>query len=65
MPFKTIVPLIFTTSARNSPVSLAIASITVPLQPVISLVLVMGPLVELPILAVNSAILKMMGRKRI
>jgi ACR3 family arsenite efflux pump ArsB len=63
MPFKNIIPLIFSTSARNSPVSLAIASITFPLQPVISLVLVMGPLVELPILAVNSAILRRMGRK--
>jgi ACR3 family arsenite efflux pump ArsB len=65
LPFKNIIPLIFTTSARNSPVSLAIASLTFPLQPVISLVLVMGPLVELPVLAVNSAILKMMGRKRL
>jgi ACR3 family arsenite efflux pump ArsB len=63
LPFRNIVPLIFTSSARNSPVSLAIASITFPLQPVISLVLVLGPLVELPILAVNSALLKMIGIK--
>ena len=58
LPFKNIIPLIFTTSARNSPVSLAIAVVTFPLQPVISLVLVMGPLIELPILAINSVILK-------
>jgi ACR3 family arsenite efflux pump ArsB len=63
LPYNNIIPLIFTTSARNSPVSLAIATITFPLQPVISLVLVMGPLIELPILAINSAILKNIGRK--
>jgi hypothetical protein len=28
------------------------------LRPVISLVLVMGPLIELPVLAINSAVLK-------
>jgi ACR3 family arsenite efflux pump ArsB len=63
LPFKNTVPLIFTTSARNSPVSLAIATITFPLQPVISLVLVMGPLIELPILAINSVLLKKIGNK--
>jgi ACR3 family arsenite efflux pump ArsB len=60
---ENIIPLVFTTSARNSPVSLAIATITFPLQPVVSLVLVMGPLIELPILAVNSVILKKIGNK--
>jgi ACR3 family arsenite efflux pump ArsB len=63
LPFNNIIPLVFTTSARNSPVSLAIAAITFPLRPVISLVLVMGPLLELPILAINSALLKMIGRR--
>ena len=63
LPYNNIIPLIFTTSARNSPVSLAIATITFPLQPVISLVLVMGPLIELPILAINSAILKNIRHK--
>ncbi|MDR0550906.1 MAG: bile acid:sodium symporter [Spirochaetaceae bacterium] len=64
MPFSSIIPLIFTTSARNSPVSLAIASILFPLQPVISLTLVMGPLIELPVLAINSMLLKWMGTRR-
>jgi ACR3 family arsenite efflux pump ArsB len=63
LPFKNTVPLIFTTSARNSPISLAIAVIAFPLQPVISLVLAMGPLIELPILAINSALLKRIGNK--
>jgi ACR3 family arsenite efflux pump ArsB len=58
LPFSDIVPLIFTTSARNSPVALAIAVISFPLEPVISLTLVIGPLIELPVLAVYSTILK-------
>jgi ACR3 family arsenite efflux pump ArsB len=64
LPFRNIIPLVFTTSARNSPVSLAIATITFPLQPIISLVLVIGPLLELPILAINSVILRMIGNKK-
>jgi ACR3 family arsenite efflux pump ArsB len=58
LPFKDTIPLIFTTSARNSPVSLAIAAITFPERPVISLVLVIGPLIELPVLAIDAWILK-------
>jgi ACR3 family arsenite efflux pump ArsB len=61
MPFQNIIPLLFTTSARNSPVSLAIAVISFPSDPVICLALVIGPLIELPILALNSVILKKMN----
>ena len=64
LPFNNIIPLLFTTSARNSPISLAIATITFPLQPVIALVLVMGPLIELPILAINSVLLRKIGYKK-
>jgi ACR3 family arsenite efflux pump ArsB len=42
---------------------LVIATITFPLQPVIALVLVMGPLIELPILAINAVLLKRMGNR--
>ena len=58
LPFRDTIPLLFTASARNSPVSLAIAAITFPERPVISLVLVMGPLIELPVLGLNAFILK-------
>jgi ACR3 family arsenite efflux pump ArsB len=58
LPAADRVPLVFTTLARNSPVSLAIAVFTFPAEPVISLVLVMGPLIELPVLAIIAAILK-------
>jgi ACR3 family arsenite efflux pump ArsB len=64
LAFTDIIPLIFTTSARNSPVSLAIAVITFPSQPALLLTLAMGPLVELPILAIISALLKIIGRKK-
>jgi ACR3 family arsenite efflux pump ArsB len=64
LSFPDIIPLIFTTSARNSPISLAIATITFPLQPIISLVLIMGPLIELPVLALNSTILKRIGKTK-
>lgn len=54
---KDIVALNFTTLARNSPLSLAIAVATFPNRPLISLALVIGPLIELPVLSIISAIL--------
>ena len=64
LSFEDTIPLIFTTSARNSPVALAIAAVTFPHRPVISLALVMGPLIELPVLAVNAFILKKIGTNK-
>lgn len=57
-PKRDIVALNFTTLARNSPLSLAIAVATFPDQPLVSLALVIGPLIELPVLSVISGILK-------
>lgn len=54
---KDIVALNFTTLARNSPLSLAIAVATFPEQPFIALALVIGPLIELPVLSVVSGVL--------
>lgn len=42
----------FATLARNSPVALAIAVIAFPDKPLIALSLVIGPLIELPVLAI-------------
>jgi ACR3 family arsenite transporter len=64
MPFEDTIALLFTTSARNSPVSLAIAIIAFPSQPMIALALVIGPLIELPILGLDSSILNYINRKR-
>ena len=57
-PRKDTVALNMTTLARNSPLSLAIAVATFPDRPLISLALVIGPLIELPVLSVISGILK-------
>ncbi|MEX1223445.1 MAG: bile acid:sodium symporter, partial [Pirellulales bacterium] len=52
------VALCFATIARNSPVSLAIAVVAFPDRPLIALALVIGPLIELPVLAIISQLLK-------
>jgi len=57
-PKQDIVSLNMTTLARNSPLSLAIAVVTFPEQPLVSLALVIDPLIELPVLSVISGILK-------
>ena len=57
-PKQDIVSLNMTTLARNSPLSLAIAVVTFPEQPLVSLALVIDPLIELPVLSVIPGILK-------
>ncbi len=54
---KDAISLHFTTLARNSPLALAIAVAAFPAQPLISLSLIIGPLLELPILSIISGIL--------
>ncbi len=55
--YEDTVSLNLTTIARNSPVALAIAVTAFPDQPLIALALVIGPLIELPVLAVVSQLL--------
>lgn len=55
--YEDSVSLNLTTLARNSPVSLAIAVTAFPDQPLIALALVIGPLIELPVLAIVSQLL--------
>lgn len=57
-----LIPLNFTTLARNSPLSLAIAVAAFPDRPLISLALVIGPLIELPSLAVIAGIIRRLKR---
>lgn len=52
--YQDKVSLSMTTLARNSPISLAIAVTAFPDQPLIALALVIGPLIELPILVLVS-----------
>ena len=51
------VSLTLTTMARNSPISLAIAVSAFPFEPLIALSLVIGPLIELPILVLSAQLL--------
>jgi ACR3 family arsenite efflux pump ArsB len=57
------VGLCFATLARNSPISLAIAVTAFPDRPLIALALVIGPLIELPVLAVLAQLLKRVSRQ--
>jgi ACR3 family arsenite efflux pump ArsB len=63
MPFPDRISLLFTTAARNSPVSLAIATIAFPDQPLISLALIIGPLIELPILGIEASLVRRIGSR--
>ncbi|MCS7248924.1 MAG: hypothetical protein NZ840_11895 [Anaerolineales bacterium] len=49
--------LSFTTLARNSPIALSIAVVAFPNEPLVTLALVIGPLIELPVLALISQVL--------
>lgn len=55
--YKDTVSLTMTILARNSPIALAIAMTAFASEPLIALALVIGPLIELPILIVVSQVL--------
>lgn len=63
--FENFVSLSYTTLARNSPIALAIAVVAFPGEPLVALALVIGPLIELPVLALISQVLLWIGRKEI
>lgn len=58
------VTLTMTTVARNSPIALAIAVAAFPDRPLIAVALVAGPLLELPVLALLSQLMRGSKRKR-
>lgn len=58
------VSLSLTTLARNSPIALAIAMTAFPGQPLIALTLVIGPLLELPILAIITQVLLFISKDK-
>lgn len=60
--YEDTVAFSLTTLARNSPISLAIAVASFPEEPIIALALIIGPLIELPALALISHILLMMKK---
>lgn len=58
------ISLSLTTLARNSPISLAIAVTAFPHEPLVALALVIGPLIELPVLAFFSQVLLHLSPKK-
>ena len=62
--FDDSTSLTFTVMARNSPLALAIAVAAFPDSPMIALVLVVGSLIELPVLSLASAVTLKMREKR-
>lgn len=53
-----IISLVFATTSKNTPLSLTLAGILFPEHKIISLVLILGPLTELPFSLLESAVLK-------
>lgn len=62
LPADQRVTLTMTTTARNSPVALAVAVAAFPDRPLIAVALVLGPLLELPVLAVLAQVLRLPAR---
>ncbi|GHD22995.1 arsenic resistance protein [Nocardiopsis kunsanensis] len=58
LPAAQKVTLTMTTTARNSPVALAIAVAAFPDRPLIAVALVAGPLLELPVLALLAQLVR-------
>ena len=63
--YEDSVALNLTTLARNSPIALAIAVATFPDRPLISLALIIGPLIELPVLFFIAKILLNIREKQL
>ena len=61
--YEDSVSLSLTTLARNSPIALSIAVAIFPDKPLISLALIIGPLIELPVLFLISKILLLIKSK--
>lgn len=64
LSYQDTVSLSLTIIARNSPVALTIAVTAFPNEPLIALALVIGPLIELPVLAGISLVLLLIKKKQ-
>ncbi|NKY96656.1 arsenic resistance protein [Nocardiopsis alborubida] len=62
LPPEQRVTLTMTTTSRNSPIALAIAVAAFPDRPLIAVALVVGPLVELPVLALLAQLVRVRRR---
>lgn len=59
--YRDTVSLVMTTMARNSPLALAIAVVVFDDMPIITLALIIGPLIEIPVLALTGRVMQMKG----
>lgn len=55
--YRDTVSLVMTTMARNSPLALAIAVVVFDDMPIITLALIIGPLIEIPVLALTGRVM--------
>lgn len=60
--YADFVSLTYLTLARNSPIALAIAVVAFAAEPLVALALVIGPLIELPVLGLVSQMLRWIQR---
>jgi ACR3 family arsenite efflux pump ArsB len=63
--YENFVSLSYTILAGNSPIALAIALVGFPGEPLVALALILGPLIELPVLTLISRALLRIGRKEL
>lgn len=63
--YENFASLSYTILARNSPIALAIALVAFPNEPLVALALVIGPLIELPVLTLISQALLWVRRKEL
>lgn len=61
---EDIISLVFTTTSRNTPLSLTLAGILFPETRLISLLLLVGPLTEIPFSLIESFLLKLLTKNR-
>lgn len=61
--YANFVSLSYTTLARNSPIALSIAVAAFPGEPLVALALVIGPLIELPVLTLVAQVLRVIRRR--
>lgn len=60
---KDRISLVFTTTARNSAMSLSLAALMFPGEPLVALALLIGPVTEIPVLVIESWVLRMLKER--
>ena len=64
LSWRDRVSLLFTTTARNSALSLSLAALMFANEPLVTLALLIGPVTELPVLAIETWVVKLIHDKK-